>query len=53
MENGGIISLIMLLSFLAIIIIVMRFVGSWMFRIDEVIKNQYKIIEQLKKLNDK
>ena len=35
----------------ALFVIVMRFIGAWMLRIDEVISNQKKIIEELKKGN--
>lgn len=30
-----------------------RFLGAWMLRIDEVIKNQKSIIDELKKINKK
>lgn len=53
MKLGGIAAIIMFLSLFVIMIIVMRFVGAWMFRIDEIIKNQYKIIQELKQLNNK
>lgn len=37
---------------LGIVVLVFRAVGSWMFRIDEVIKNQKIIIQELKKSNE-
>jgi len=43
--------IILILCFLAALIIVMRFVGAWMFRIDDVIRNQKSILEELKKMN--
>ncbi len=35
-----------------VIILLIRFFGAWMFRIDEVIKNQKEIIKILKNNND-
>lgn len=40
-----------ILSVIGLLIIVTRFIGAWMFRIDDVIRNQKAIIEELKKLN--
>jgi hypothetical protein len=39
------------LAFTALFVLVMRLIGAWMLRIDEVISNQKKIIEELKKAN--
>ena len=35
-----------------VIILIMRAVGAWMLRIDEVISNQKVIIQELKKANE-
>jgi len=40
-----------ILSVIGLLVIVIRFVGAWMFRIDDVIKNQKAILEEIKKLN--
>lgn len=45
-------SFIMALIILFVIILIMRAVGAWMLRIDEVIKNQKIIIKELKKSNE-
>jgi hypothetical protein len=37
---------------LVVVVLVFRAVGSWMLRIDEVIKNQKIIIQELKKSNE-
>ncbi len=37
---------------LVIVVLVFRAVGAWMLRIDEVIKNQKIIIQELKKSNE-
>lgn len=34
-----------------IFILIMRAIGAWMLRIDEIIKNQKTIIQELKKAN--
>lgn len=34
-----------------VFILIMRAVGAWMLRIDEIIKNQKTIIQELKKAN--
>ncbi|HHH52344.1 MAG TPA: hypothetical protein ENK91_01685 [Bacteroidetes bacterium] len=36
----------------AIIILVLKWLGAWMFGIDKVIKNQEAIIEELRKKNN-
>lgn len=48
---GDFVTLIMFVSFLVILILVMRLLGAWMFRINEIINNQKEIIQELKKLN--
>ncbi|MBD0822604.1 hypothetical protein [Aestuariibaculum marinum] len=54
MENLGIgvASIIMMILFFVIGVLVMRFIGAWMLRIDEVIKNQRILIEEIKKLKN-
>ena len=44
--------LILSLFFLVAVILIMRLVGSWMFRINEVIKLQRDILTELRHLND-
>ena len=39
------------LVFIAGVIILLRFFGAWMLRIDVVITNQEKIVKELKELN--
>ena len=41
------------LVFIVAAIILLRFLGSWMLRIDVVITNQEKIVKELKELNKK
>ena len=43
--------LVMSLVVLIIAILVLRAVGAWMLRINEVIKYEIEILEELKKLN--
>ena len=45
--------LIVFLVTIISIIIITRFLGAWMLRIDEVIKNLNLILKELKDLNDK
>lgn len=46
------ISLVIGIIIFIVIILIMRAVGSWMLRIDEVIKNQRIIIQELKRSNE-
>jgi len=39
------------IAILILFVIVMRFIGAWMLRIDEVISNQKKIINELQRIN--
>jgi Na+-transporting methylmalonyl-CoA/oxaloacetate decarboxylase gamma subunit len=48
MEGIGIMFFIIILI---LFILIMRAVGAWMLRIDEVIKNQKIMIQELKKFN--
>ncbi|PZV82157.1 hypothetical protein CLV31_10917 [Algoriphagus aquaeductus] len=41
------------LMVLLVILIILRFVGAWLFRIDDVIDLQKKIFEELKRINSK
>lgn len=41
------------IAVLILFVLIMRFIGAWMLRIDEVISNQKKIIEELKEANSK
>jgi len=50
---GNPIILIVFLVTIISIIIITRFLGAWMLRIDEVIKNLSLILKELKDLNDK
>ena len=45
-------SLIFMIIVFIVIILIMRAVGAWMLRIDEVISNQKVIIQELKKANE-
>jgi len=47
----GIMGLIIGLVVFVIIILIMRAIGAWMLRIDEVISNQKAILAELKKSN--
>ena len=40
------------LVFLAVIILVFKWLGAWMFGIDKVIKQQREILEELKQIKD-
>ena len=44
-------SIIFVIVVLVLVILIMRAVGAWMLRIDEVISNQKIIIKELKKAN--
>ncbi len=44
-------TIIFALAITALFVLIMRFLGAWMLRIDEVISNQKKIIEELRKSN--
>ena len=44
--------LIMLLIIPVVLIFLLRALGAWLFRIDEVIKLQKQILEELKRKND-
>ncbi|WP_155296201.1 hypothetical protein [Spirosoma rigui] len=46
-------TLVIALIIFVVVIFVLRAVGAWMLRIDEVIKNQKIIIEELKNINQK
>ena len=46
-----IIYIFLFIGILVLTIIVMRLVGAWMLRINEIIKNQYTIIGELRKFN--
>lgn len=48
----GILYLVLGLILFIIFLFVMRAVGAWMFKIDEVIKNQQIIIDELKNQNE-
>jgi hypothetical protein len=48
---GEFVSLLFILILFIIVIVVMRLVGAWMLRIDEVIKNQKLILEEMRKAN--
>jgi hypothetical protein len=45
--------LLLQIAILGILIILIRWLGAWMLRITDVLKNQREIIEELKKLNAK
>ena len=45
--------LLMMLVFPVIVIFVIRWLGAWMLRINDVINLQKEILEELKKLNSK
>ena len=53
MFSGWIVALGMYLGILAVIIVVFRLIGAWMFRITDIIKLQKEILEELKKINSK
>ena len=53
MVSGWIVALGMYLGILAVIIVVFRLIGAWMFRITDIIKLQKKILEELEKINSK
>lgn len=40
-----------ILAAIVLLVLIMRLVGAWMLRIDVLIKNQYTIIGELRKLN--
>ncbi len=45
----GIIGLVVLIG----VILLLRLIGAWLFRINEIINNQKEIISELKKLSGK
>ena len=50
---GLILGLIIPIGFIIGFILIMRLLGSWMLRINDVIHYQKEIIQELKKLNSK
>lgn len=46
-----IIYVFLFLGALVLFVLIMRLIGAWMLRINELIKNQYTIIGELRKLN--
>jgi hypothetical protein len=48
MEGLGV---IFVLAIIVVAVLVMRWIGAWMLRIDEVINIQKQILEELKKRN--
>lgn len=48
---GQFASLFLALLFIAIVILAIRLFGAWMLRIDEVIKYQKLILEEMRKAN--
>lgn len=47
----GPIAFVVFVVALILFVLVMRLIGAWMLRINELIKNQYTIISELRKLN--
>ena len=45
--------LVIFVGILAVIIVVFRLIGAWMFRITDIINLQKEILEELKKINSK
>ncbi len=53
-ETGSLFFIIIVyrLVFFAVIILVLKWLGAWMFGIDKVIKQQREILEELKQIKD-
>ncbi len=47
------ISILIFIGIIIILVFITRLFGAWMFRIDEVIRNQKEIVAYLKSINSK
>jgi len=52
-STSGALGAAFILSVIIIAVIVLRLIGAWMLRINEVINRQDDIIRELKKINDR
>ena len=50
-DGSGILGLIIVLVLFFVVLAVFRNVGAWLFKVNEVLQNQEKIMEELRKLN--
>ena len=50
-DGSGIVALFLVIVLLFVVLAVFRNVGAWLFKVNEVLQNQEKIMEELRKLN--